>query len=202
MAGWRCGIQRAYAMVMLAFIAQLAVAWFFVGDDAKEKVFLKLPLLTTSYAAVITCAVVGTVFMIFAERVPAWIGAIVCVLVTAYFILAGVRAQGAAEYAESIDVKVKAQTAFIRMATVDAQMLVERAASEEMKAEMKKVYEAIRYSDPMSSPALVGVEESIAKALESLKASVAENDLESAKAQANELALLIKERNSKCMMLK
>ena len=54
-----------------------------------------------------------------------------------------------------IDDRVKAQTFFIHSLTADAQTLMSFAKSDVVQTECKKVYESIRYSDPMSNDALI-----------------------------------------------
>ncbi len=191
----------SYALIVVCFLGQLFIAWKFTDNETGEKVFLGIPLLTTGYAAVIVSLIVGAVFMV-VPVIPAWIGAIVCLVVLVYFILAAVKAHAAAEAVEAVGEKVKAQTSFIRMAIVDAEMLVQRATTEEIKAEARKAYEALRYSDPMSVPALAGVEAELSKKLEDLKRAVADSNAEAVTAYAAELVLLAQERNAKCKMLK
>lgn len=98
--------------------------------------------------------------------------------------------------------QIKRQTAFIKMLTVDADSIIARANSDELKAEAKKVYEAICYSDPMSSNALANVENQIQNQFNVFADAVQNNDLDLAKSSANELLVLIKDRNSKRKALK
>ena len=65
------------------------------------------------------------------------------------------------------------------------------------KIEVKKVYEALRYSDYVSTPELVGVETNIKNNLELLKIAVDNEDLEDVQKNTKELLLLIKDRNNK-----
>ena len=74
----------AYAFITLCFFFQLGTAWLVCKKDDKEKVFLNIPLLRIGYASLIVSAIVAVVFMIIAV-IPAWIGAIVCVILTVIF---------------------------------------------------------------------------------------------------------------------
>ena len=133
---------------------------------------------------------------------PYWVGAIVCAIVLAVNALAVIKASAAAQEVERIDRKVKAQTFFIKSLTVDAETLLSRAKSEEAKVQCKKVYEAIRYSDPMSSELLAAEERQIAERFAALSMAVAEDDTRTAFAVTEEILLLLKDRNNKCRMLK
>lgn len=77
-----------------------------------------------------------------------------------------------------------------------------RASSDEMKAEAKKVYEAIRYSDPMSNDALANIENQIQNEFNVFADAVKNNDIDLAKSASYEFVILINNRNSKCKFLK
>ncbi len=191
----------AYALVTLSFVAELITAYIFIKDDSREKMFLNIPLLKTGYTAVIVSVFVGLIFMIF-TMIPWWIGAIVCLLVAGYFVIACLNASTAANVVADIDKNVKNKTFFIKMAIVDAENIMARAETLEMKAECKKVYEALRYSDPMSDVALNDIEQLIDRELNELKQAVMAKDNAKIIETVNELLFSIKERNSKCKALK
>ena len=77
-----------------------------------------------------------------------------------------------------------------------------RAKDEEAKAQTKKVYEAIRYSDPMSNDALSGVEQQISAKFAELSAAVDEGNSQLIAECAEKLLQLVTERNNKCKVLK
>lgn len=66
----------------------------------------------------------------------------------------------------------------------------------------KKVYEAVRYSDPMSADVLFDVESRIHTEFDALTDPVISDNSDAATASADELLTLIKERSSRCKMEK
>ena len=166
----------SYVLVLLAFAAQLLIAYKFVKDENKDKLFLNIPLIKTGYLAVVVCSIVGLIFMIF-PILPAWLGAIICLLIAGYFAIACLKASATANAIAQIDTKIKTQTAFIRLAIVDAESILSRATTPEIKEKAKQVYEELRYSDPMSNPALDSIEQEIDALLKKLKLAVVENNL-------------------------
>ena len=191
----------AYAFITLCFFFQLGTAYVVCQKDEKEKVFLNIPLLKIGYASLIVSTVVAVIFMIIAVA-PAWIGAIICVVLAVIFVIASVKAVAAAETVGAIDDKVKAQTQFIKLAVADTEVLMASATTPEIKEEVKKVYEGLRYSDYRSCSELLKFEIRIEDHIDKLKKAVESDDLEMAKTESNELLLLIKERNLKCKILK
>ncbi len=190
-----------YAVITLAFLGQLACAYKAFRAENAKKFFYNLPLITVSYTGLILTLILGGLCMAIPD-VPNWLGAIVGAVVLAFTALAVIKASAAADIVESVDKNVAEKTAFLRKATADAEVILASAKSAEVKAECKKVYEALRYSDPMSNEALSVTETKITAKLDELKAATAADDAEKTKATAGELILLIKERNAKCKALK
>ena len=133
---------------------------------------------------------------------PYWVGVIVCAIVLVANVLSVIKATAAIDEIERIDTKVKTQTFFIKSLTVDADTLMASAKSETVKAECRKVYEAIRYSDPMSNDMLVSVEEQITVKFAKLSEAVKADEANKAMEIANEIIILVGDRNKKCKLLK
>ena len=133
---------------------------------------------------------------------PYWVGIIVCAVVLAANVISVVKASVAIEEIEHIDTKIKTQTFFIKALTVDADTLMASAKAEAVKEDCKKVYEAIRYSDPMSNDALSSVESQITVKFAELSEAVKADDAVKVAVIANEVVVLIGDRNKKCRLLK
>jgi len=191
----------AFVFIVAAFIGNLACAYFAFKAENLKKMFLNLPLITVSWSALIAMLVVGSALMLI-PNCPAWIAAIVCIVVLAFNAIAVIKAVWAADTVNRVDEKVKAQTSYIKNLTVDAEGILARAKSEPVKAECKKVYEAVRYSDPMSNDALSVIEAKITVKMEELATAVGTDDAMKVKEIADELVILAGDRNKKCKLLK
>lgn len=64
------------------------------------------------------------------------------------------------------------------------------------------VYDAIRYSDPMSNEALSSIESDVTTKMSEFGNAVRADDVEQAKTIAEEIVILAKDRNAKCKALK
>lgn len=191
----------AWAFILAAFIGNLVCAYFAFKAENLKKVFLNLPLITVSWSALIAVLIVGSV-LILIPNCPVWVAAIVCIVVLAFNAIAVIKAVWAADTVNKVDEKVKAQTSYIKNLTVDAESILARAKSDAVKAACKKVYEAIRYSDPISSDELTVIEAKITVKVDELASAVGADDAEKVKEIADEIVVLVDDRNKKCKALK
>ena len=157
--------------------------------------------MSVSWTGAVIIAVLGAALMLI-PGCPAWIAAAVCVVAFALNAIAVLKAVWASGEVQRIDEKVKTQTAFIKNLTVDAESILARAKSEAVKADCRKVYEAVRYSDPMSSEALSVIEAKITAKLDELSSAVGADDAEKVRKIADEIVILVADRNKKCKAMR
>ena len=190
-----------YVFITLSFIGQIVCAYFALKDNDIKKTFYNVSLISTSYTGLILSFVFGGLCMIISP-LPYWVGIILCAIVLAFNIIAVVKATAAIDIVGGIDKKVKEDTFFIKSLTVDAESLISRAKSENIKAECKKVYEAVRYSDPMSNAALASNESEITITFAKLSEAVVDDNFETVSEFTSEIIILLGDRNKKCKLLK
>ncbi len=195
------GFWIGYGFTLAAFLGQLLCVWLAFKEGEKRKLFYKLPLVYISYITLILTAAVGIVFMT-VPQIPAWIAAIVCAVITAFGAVAVITAKAAAETVSAIDEKIKTRTAFIKELTARAESVMTQAQTPELKTEAKKVYEAIRYSDPISGAELSEIEGKISEAFVAFAKNVSSCDTAETKSSSANLILLLNERATKCKLLK
>ncbi len=190
-----------YIFISIAFIGQIICTYFALKDSDLKKTFYNVSLISTSYTGLVLSFVFGGLCMIISP-LPYWVGIILCAIVLGLNGIAVVKASAAIDIVSSIDEKVKESTLFIKSLAVDAESLMSRAKSETIKAECKKVFEAVRYSDPMSNSALASIESEITIKFAKLSEGVAEDNKENVVETASELVVLLGDRNKKCKLLK
>lgn len=190
-----------YIFITLSFVGQLVCAKIAFEAKNLSKLFYNLPLISLSWRGLIASFVVGGLCMILSP-LPYWVGIIVCAAILAITAIAVVKANVAADTVSEIDTKIKTQTLFIKSLTVDAEGLLARANSDEIKAQCKRVYEAVRYSDPMSHEALGATESQITLKFAELTSAVQDANPETVEKVAREVCILVDERNKKCKLLK
>ena len=151
----------AWVFIIASFAANLLCANKAFKAENLEKLFYKVPLITVSYTGLIAMLVLGGALMLI-PNCPVWIAAVVCAVIAAFTAISVVKANWAGDAVNEVHEKVKTQTQFIKLLTVDAETLLGKAKTPDAKITAKKVYEALRYSDPMSSEALGEIEAELA----------------------------------------
>jgi len=189
-----------YAFISAAFVVNLICSAVAFRAADLRKMFYNISLIKISYIGLILSFIFGGLCMLISP-LHYFVGIILCAIILVFNIIAIVKASAAADVISKVDDKVKAQTFFIKSRAVDAETLMAKAKSDEAKAACKKVYEAIRYSDPMSNEQLRAVELQIADKFSELEGAVA-GESENLKAVAEELVILIDNRIRKCKLLK
>mgnify|MGYP006923215536 CR=1 FL=1 len=190
-----------YIFITIAFVGQLACAFVAFKAENLKKFFYNIPLLSISYGGLVAMLIVGSIFMAI-PVLPEWIGIIVCVIILAFNAIAIIKATAAADIVSGIDEKIKTQTFFIKSLIADAQSLMNSAKTNELLAETKKVYETVRYSDPMSNDKLFELDSQIRGQFTVFADAVKSEDTELAKETANALIEMVELRNQKVKLLK
>ena len=185
----------AWVFVMAAFVGNLACANTAFKAENLQKLFYKVPLISVSYRGLILMLVLGGALMLI-PNCPAWIAAIVCVAIAAFTAVAVVKADWAGETVSETHEKVAQRTQFIKLLTAETEALLSKATTPEAKVAAKKVYEAVRYSDPMSSDALTAVEAKLSEKFTAFETAVTSGtDLEPA---AEGFLTTLEKRNRLC----
>ena len=191
-----------YIGIAVAFMGNLAVSLlFFSRSENASKAFLNFPLLNLAWSALIVTFIAGTIIMAI-QVIPNWLAALVCILILFFYAIAVITATTAADAVEAVDEKVKAKTSVMKSLTADAEALIAIAPNDEIRAECKKVYEALRYSDPMSNEALSAVETRISAKLLDLADAVKDGKIEEVKAVSAQVQQLIQDRAVKSKAIK
>lgn len=190
-----------YSFLTLMLIGNLICSIIFFKQDDLNKAFLFFPVLKYSYGSLIISAFVST-FVMAVPKIPFWIALIIDLVLLGVFVVSIIKPVAAANMVLDIDEKVESSTAFVKMLTLDADLLYKRASSDEAKKICKKVYEAIRYSDPVSNDDLSEIENDIKIKFDELSTAVDSDSIEKVSQIGDEILLLVSNRNQKCKLLK
>jgi hypothetical protein len=186
----------AYAFSAIAFLLQIGI-WklAFKGTDTIKSKFLGIPLLSVGFRYLAIQVIAFAVSMIF-PSLPTWIPIVVCSVILGGSAICLIGTETGREEIKSVEEKVKSKVFYIKSLQVDVEMLAETESDPSIKAELTKLAEKIRFSDPMSSDALAEIETGIANKIKEIKTS---NDKLAIIAVTT---ALVEERNKKAKILK
>ena len=186
----------AYAFSAIAFLLQIVI-WklAFKGTDSIKSKFLGIPLLSVGFRYLVIQVIAFAVFVIF-PALPTWIPIVVCSVILGGSAICLIGTETGREEINRVEEKVKSKVLYIKSLQVDVEMLAETESDPTIKAELTKLAEKIRFSDPVSSDALAEIESEIVNKIKEIEAS------------KDKLAIiavttaLVEERNKKAKILK
>ena len=189
-----------YLTVMASFIGQAYCSSLYTKKENKQERFLYIPVVLIGYIALLMTLLLALQALTL-QFLPNWFTIIVAIVVVAYYAFAVIRTLAAAEMVIAVDKKTEQQTEFIKTMTAKAKAFEQKVPGE-FRSMATKVYESMRYSDPMSSEALSTIEAEIYAKYDEFVDSVKENKKEEAEGNSQMLCNLMKERNELCKQLK
>ncbi len=187
-----------YIFTMIAMAAHLLITlWAFKdADGSSRKLFYNIPIIYLGYSAMIVSIIVGALCML-NSRMPVWIAIVVSIVLVVFYSGAILRTRIAVNAIESIDINIEKQTSFMKTLRSEAESL-NSSAPREFKHSCNKVYEAIRYADPVSSGGTEGIENDIAEHYAEFEKAVLEKDGTRVEEEARVLIEAINKRNALC----
>ena len=186
----------AYAFSVVAFGLQIGIWKFaFKGADTLKSKFLGIPLISVGARYLVVQVIVFAVFMAF-PLLPTWIPIVICSVILGISSICLIGTETGREEINRVAVKVEKKVFYIKALQVDIELLAETENDPDIKAELLKLADKIRFSDPMSSDALSEIEAEILEKVSELK--TAENKL----AIISTASALVAERNKKAKILK
>ena len=193
----------SYIMVTIAFIGQLICAYIGFKAENLKKLFFNMPYITISYAALILTIIVNAIFMAVPD-LPNYVAIIVSLIILGFTAINIIMAKATSEEIINTDEKIKTKTNFIKISTMNVKNLVDSTNDRVVKSELEKAYDALSYSDPMSSDELKVEEAKITLKIDELANAIqsGNEDVDSIKKLVSEFLTLISQRNNKCKLLK
>ncbi len=192
----------SYAFMAAAFVANISVTLFSFKTLDVEAVFLGIPLLSFSIFYFFGELFISFVFMLFRGFANLKLAIAIQVIFLLVFIIFAAIAilsrDAVVGITKDVDTKVKT----IKLLSVDVKLLEDQCTDKELKAELHKVAEAIKYSDPMTNPALADLDNMINGKVSELKYQCNNNNKNEAMQICFQLSAYIAERNQKLILLK
>ena len=195
----------AFVFGLIAILAQAYVmrAAFDHGEPVKSK-FYGYPIARIGVIYLVLQIIVSLLIMAlgFAFKVPAWAALIVCVLLLGVSAIGFIAADIMRDEVERQDAALKANVKTMRELQSKAASVAGLCVDEETKKTLTALADKFRYSDPVSSDAVAGIEADLVSAVDELQTAVVDGDLAAAKQLCGKIEAKLNERNRICKLNK
>lgn len=184
----------------VGYLTQLVCTFYLFTRKTEEQFFLNMPIPVLSNVYLAIMSVLNNAFLLF--DIPVQLTLLVCL--TGLGLCAGwiSHVKLAASIVLETSEEIKAKTLFMKEMTADTEACIKMAKSEEAEKICSKLYEEVRYSDPMSNEALEVYESEMAVNFRKFKNAVSADNIEEINKYSYEFLNLLELRNKKCRILK
>jgi hypothetical protein len=190
-----------YGFSMVAILLTAGVSFYALGRDGLKSKVYGCPLLFLAWIYLIVQLIIGILEMVLVF-IPFQYGIVLNVILFGVCMIGLIATDITKEEVERIEEKVKGKVFYIKMLQDDIEGMSNQVADEITKLTLNDLAEAIRYSDPMTSPQLAAIENKIEAKVAVLSEAVDAMDLSKIKTTCDEIQQLFAERNRKCKTIK
>lgn len=166
-------------------------------DDVKSK-FYGFPIARISVCYMIVQLILSLIFMALGKITPLWVALVI------YIVILGAAAVGliAADVSREEIVRQDSslQKSVLAMQKLQAQAKVIADLDSDLSPELKKLADAFRFSDPVSSDMTIDIEERLAKCLAELQIAVSSKDVDTVSSLCQQAEMMLTERNQLCKL--
>lgn len=189
-----------YAFLVISFVLQVCSIFLFDKKSGLDAVFMGLPVFFVSMIFLGVEVVVAVIFFILSATnvaIPTAVVVIVQLLILAAYLVIALLALLAKNHIAGLDKKIKTNVANIRNLEADVRIAMEACTDPAVKELLRKFADDIRFSDPMTVPAVEVLDVQIQTTVMDIKAAAYEGKNELIEALVRKGTLQLKERNMK-----
>ena len=198
-SGWVCWGFSLLAVILGCGVSMYA---FSKGDGLKSKIY-GFPVFRMGAVYTIVQLVFSVVMFIVGSFVeaPVWISIVVSALILGICGIGFIGADNARDIVEEQVQSVEASTRQMKYFRVSADGIADLCADPELKKQVAKFAEELKYSDPISSDETASIEKQINEGISQLRGLVS-SDPAAAKIKVAELSTMLADRNRICKAFK
>lgn len=192
----------SYVFMLIAFSIQILVFFTSVKNLDVETVFFGIPLMQLSVFYFFAELFASAVFMFFQNYISFKIPFLIQTALLAIFAVVGILAVAGRDATKEAKDTLQNKVSALKSMGVDVEMLASAAQDGELRTSLKKLAESIRYSDPITTPAIEDIELRIHQTINELRVYCQDGDKQSALDTIVKLERMVIERNKKLMLSK
>lgn len=193
----------SYVFGVAAIAAQIYVLQVaFTGQKSLRSKFYGFPIARVGVVYLVVQMILSLVCMALAAALPVWIVILADVVVLGAAAVGFVATETMREEIQRQDTVLKKDVSAMRAMQSMARSLVGMCADKTLAAELEKLSDALRYSDPVSSEALEESEAELKGLLDELQKAVVEQSYEDGAVLCRQAMSVLGERNRLCKLNK
>jgi len=174
---------------------------FIKNPDAKSR-FYGFPIARIGLIYGLIQLIVSLLFMVLALWIPVWVVVLICAVCMGVAVIGLIAAEAAMDEIQTQDVKLKRDVYMMRSLQSKVNQIVSMCDNPDCAAALKAFAEEMRYSDPVSNPAVAGAEADLAAMVDALQSAVVDGDSAAAIQLCRRANALLAERNRLCKLNK
>lgn len=191
----------SYFFMIMAFVAQLTSMRLSFKSTDVETIFFGIPLASLSVYYLFAQFFCSLAFMIF-QIIGMKIAFLIQIIMFVAFLIVAIISLMARDAVQDISSNIKEKVTSIKSMSIDIQMIMEICSDKELKANLKKLAETVKYSDPMSNESVYDIELRIKERIFDLRNLCDDQNYTEAKIASRDIELLFRERNKKLLISK
>lgn len=189
-----------YAFLVVSFLLQVGTLFAFDRKSGLNAIFFGMPLFGISaffFGAEAFLSVIFMTLSAFNVNVPTVIVVILQLLVLAAYLVIALLALLAKNHITQLDQTIKQNVTNIRNLQADVLIAMEACTDSNVKEILRKFADDIRYSDPMTVPAVEALDVQIQTTVMEIKTAAYDGKFELVESLVRRGTLQLKERNMK-----
>lgn len=174
---------------------------FVKNPDAKSR-FYGFPIARIGLIYGLVQLILSLLFMALSMWVPVWLVVLISALCMGVALIGLIAAEATMDEIQHQDVKLKRDVYMMRSLQSKVNQIASMCDNPECAAAVKAFAEEVRYSDPVSNPAVAGTEADLAALVDALQSAVVDGDSAAAIQLCRRANALLAERNRLCKLNK
>lgn len=189
----------SYVFAVVAVLAQIFVFQkaFHQGETVTSK-FFGFPIARIGIIWMAVQVVLSLVFMALAAHIAAWVSVVLFVVVLGVALVGLIAADAARDEVERIETKQKADVRLMRSLQAEAKAMAASCGDASTKKLLQELSDDLRFSDPVSGPALFEVEQELEAAVQAVQTALDDGDYGVAAKCIGQARRVLGKRNMLC----
>ena len=186
----------SYAFTVVAFAAQIIIWNAALGrSESLKSTFLGFSVVHIGLVYLVV-QIIALIVLLFIPTLPIWSAVVACAVIAGVSAACMIASDVGRSEIERVSAKAQEKTFYIKQLQADVELLANAESDAKVKAELLRLAEKIRYSDPMSHEQVAELEAQIAEKVSDLKAAANKGEI------ITEIHSLLDEQNRKIKILK